>query len=111
MKVYGDNMPKHNAFLSAVNREVQRRLTESHHVHTQMCLDAAMIAANDVFKMGPTRCPDFAVAFSEALTEIAELTMEDQKDDKNLWYTKAKVDERLKQICGDHFQPWEERYK
>lgn len=24
--------------------------------------------------------------------------------------SKAKVDERLKVICGDKFQPWEERY-
>lgn len=32
-------------------------------------------------------------------------------DTPDMEYTKAKLDQRLKQICGDKFQPWEERYK
>ena len=53
----------------------------------------------------------FADAFSSALREIATMTVQDGKSDKQLWFTKAKLDERLKQICGEHFQPWEERYR
>ena len=84
---------------------------ESRRVHTQMCLDAAMIAANEVFNMGPTRAKTFADAFSSALKEIATMTVQDGKSDKQLWFTKAKLDERLKQICGENFQPREERYR
>ena len=83
---------------------------ESRRVHTQMCLDAAMIAANEVLNMGPTHAKTFADAFSSALTEIATMTVSDGKSDKELWFTKSKLDERLKQICGDNFQPWEVRY-
>lgn len=83
---------------------------ESRRVHTQMCLDAAMIAANEVFNMGPSRAKAFADAFSSALTEIATMTISDGKTDKELWFTKSKLDERLKRICGENFQSWEERY-
>lgn len=100
-------MARRNAYLASV----QAGIAASRHIHTQMCMDAAMIAANEVFNMGPTRCKDFADAFSEALCSIAETTVEDAKSDKQLWYTKQKLDERIRQICGDHFLPWEERYK
>lgn len=97
---------KRSGFMRAVTAQV----ANARAVHTQMCLDAAMIAANEVFNMGPTRCEDFACAFTEALNEIAHMTVNDAKGDKDLWYTKAKVDDRLKKICGDKFAPWDERY-
>ena len=100
-------MARRNAYLASV----QAGIAASRHIHTQMCLDAAMIAANEVFNMGPTRCTEFANAFSDALNTIAKTTVEDAKSDKNLWYTKDKLDERMKKICGEHFVPWEERYK
>lgn len=99
-------MARRNAYLASV----QAGIAASRHIHTQMCMDAAMIAANEVFNMGPTRCKDFADAFSEALCSTAETTVEDAKSDKKLWYTKEKLDERLKKICGEHFVPWEVRY-
>ena len=102
---------KRSGYLKRVQNDVNRQLAESRSVHTQMCLDAAMIAANEVFNMGPTRAKTFADAFSSALKEIATMTVQDGKSDKQLWFTKAKLDERLKQICGEHFQPWEERYR
>ena len=104
-------MPKRNAFLSAVEKEANRIVAATRHIQTQMCLDAAMIAANEVFNMGPTRCQEFASAFSEALKTIAETTIKDGKDDKELWYTKDSLDKRLVKICGEHFVPWEERYQ
>lgn len=96
---------------SAFTRAVAVQVANARATHTQMCMDAAMIAANEVFNMGPTRCQAFAEAFITAMNEIATMTVQDGKTDKQLWYTKAKLDERLKQICGEHFQPWEERYK
>lgn len=96
---------------SGFARAVAIQVANDRAVHTQMCLDAAMIAANEVFNMGPTRCKDFCEAFSKAINEIANMTVKDSKADKDLWYTKDKVDERLKKICGDYFQPCEIRYK
>ena len=70
--------------------------------------DAALIAANDVLQLGPGRAKEFADAYSQALTEIANMAVDDTKD---LEYSKAKLDERLKQICGENFVPWEGRYR
>ena len=67
-----------------------------------------MMAANDVFNMGESRCAAFTRAYSEYMMEIVNMTCDDTPD---IEYTKAKIDKRLKQICGTHFQPWEVRYK
>ena len=100
-------MKKNSAFILMVQKEVQR----SRRILVQMCLDAAMIAANEVFNMGPGRCEAFCSAFNATMDELARMTLEDGKDDKQLWHTKAVLDERLKAICGDKFQPWATRYQ
>ena len=73
----------------------------------QMAKDAALIAAAEVFHMGPGRTPAYSAAFDQAIHDIAAMTVEDTKD---MEYTKTKLDQRLRQICGEHFVPWEERY-
>lgn len=99
-----------NAFLSAVESEVRRRTAGITATTSQMALDAAMIAANEVFNMGESRCQAFKDAFITAMNEISEMTVEDGKIDKELWYSKDKLDQRLKMICGKHFVPWDQRY-
>lgn len=76
----------------------------------QMCGDAATIAANEALHMGPGRVEEFQRAYQSALDGMSSLLLEDQKDDAEYEYTKAKVDQRLKEICGEHFEPWEKRY-
>ena len=38
------------------------------------------------------------------------MTITDAKDDRYIDYTKGKVDGLLKEILGDKFVPWEQRY-
>ena len=76
----------------------------------QLAQDAAMIAANEVLQMGPGRAKEFALAFTAAVNDIGVMMFEDQQDDKEFVYTKARVDRRLKEICGENFEPWEVRY-
>ena len=76
----------------------------------QLAQDAAMIAANEVLQMGPGRAKEFAMAFTAAVNDIGVMMFEDQMDDPEFVYTKARVDRRLKEICGENFVPWEERY-
>ena len=76
----------------------------------QIARDAAMIATNEVLQMGPGRAKEFALAFTAAVNDIGTMMFEDQQDDKEFVYTKARVDRRLKEICGENFQPWEVRY-
>lgn len=76
----------------------------------QIAQDAAMIAANEVLQLGPGGAEEFALAFMETINDIGILMHDDQKDDKDYIYTRGVVDRKLKKICGENFQPWEERY-
>lgn len=76
----------------------------------QMCIDSAFLAASDVFRMGPGRCEAFGAAMMGYLHEMARMMLDDAKDDPELAYAREKVDGRLRQICGEKFEPWEVRY-
>lgn len=77
----------------------------------QICVDAAFMAASDVFQMGPGRCERFGQAMMEYIHEIARIMVQDAKDDPSMEYSLETVDRRMKQICGEKFEPWEVRYK
>lgn len=76
----------------------------------QIVQDAAFLAAADVFQMGPGRCEAFGVAVREYVNEMARIMRADQQNDPEYVYTREKVDRRLRQICGDKFEPREVRY-
>jgi hypothetical protein len=76
----------------------------------QWCADAAILAANEVFHRRGKTLVEFYNAFIRNAHEIAQMTLEDAQADKSLDYTKVKLDEQLKAILGEDFQPWEERY-
>lgn len=77
----------------------------------QMGQDAAMIAAHDALQMGPGRARDFCLAYIAAMNRMAKMVVDDQKDDREFVYVKAKIDEQILLIVGpENFQPWEERY-
>lgn len=76
----------------------------------QWCADAAVLAAHEVFQRKGEKLVEFHNAFIKYANEIAEMTLTDAKDDKDIDYTKGKVDGLLKELLGDKFQPWEVRY-
>lgn len=77
----------------------------------QMGQDAAMIADHDALQMGPGRARDFCLAYIAAMNQMAKMVVDDQKDDREFVYAKAKIDEQILLIVGpENFQPWEERY-
>ena len=96
-----------NAYAKKLQAVMDTRLARQQMIDMQMAKDAALIAAAEVFHMGPGRTPAYSVAFDQALHDIAAMTVEDTKD---MEYTKTKLDQRLRQICGEHFVPWGERY-
>lgn len=104
-------MPKRNAFLAAVEREVNRRISRELAIQRQMIFDAAIFSANRVFSMGPKRAPKFGEVMAEELMSLAILASEDGKDDKDIVYTKTMRDKRMKRICGEHSVPWEDCYQ
>lgn len=100
-----------NAYLTKLQAQKAFELEQMRIFTMQWCADAAVLAANEVFKRRGEIIVEFCAALQRYSQEIAKLTLEDAKDDKEIEYTKAVVDERLKEILGESFQPWAERYK
>ena len=85
----------------------------------QIAKDAAMMAAADVFQCGPGRAEKFSKAIdayiidllTAACQEVAETENARGKTETDIYVTRTKTDERLRQIFGaEKFRPWEERY-
>lgn len=103
-------MAKQSEFLKRL--EAKYKVREGHKIMfaMQYAEDAAMMACAEVFGMGEDRAKLFHDAFCKHVSEISRLIQSDSKDDRDIEYSRADVDRTLKQICGKHFQPWEERY-
>lgn len=101
---------KPNPILAGIEARHQAELRASRIFCVQQSKDIMLIAANRVFGFGPDRAKKLADAFDEVYREYATLCVTDAKDDKEIWYTKEKMDRALQEICGEHFEPWDERY-
>ena len=100
-----------NEYLRKLKAQQAAEMRHQRMVAVQFCTDAAVIAANEVFNRRGEKLVEFMTTFMERVQEIASMTVEDAKGDKSLEYTKAKVDGVLKDLLGESFVPWEERYK
>ena len=103
---------KPNAMLARRDAVIYAQYKKRLDMTTQMCLDAAMIAANSVLQMGKGRAVEFGKVYMAAVNEIATLTINDAKDDPDFIYAREVLDRKLKRIVGEeNFDPWEVRYK
>lgn len=107
--------PKQNAMLAKMEERMRQRYDAAFEAKINMVMqmgqDAAMIAANDILQMGKGRAEKFCRAYMKAANEIAAIMREDQKNDDDFEYAKAKIDQRIRAIIGDDiFVPWEVRY-
>ena len=103
-------MAKPNAFLLKLQAQKAAELHHQRQFTIQWCADAAILAAHEVFQRRGEKLVEFYNTFVALANEIAEMSIEDAKDDKTLGYTKGKLDRQLQAILGDDFIPWEERY-
>lgn len=103
-------MGKPNAFLARQQARTEK-LCQMHREFTRrQCADVLMIAAAEEFGFGPARLKRLKDRYDKVYDEYADLITSDSVADPGLEYTREKVDRRLKQIMGEHFVPWEERY-
>ena len=81
-------------------------------VLAQMFMDAAMLAAHDVFGLGPGRAAKFMQAVKDNFQNMERMALSDADGgDQEIWYTRAKLDEALRAIVGEeNFKPFEVRY-
>ncbi len=98
-------------YIDQVQERYRREFALKCSMVQQLCVDAAFLAAADVFGMGPGRCEAFGRAMQGYVEQWAGMVLEDARDDKEIVYAKGAWDRRLAQVCGKNFQPWEERYR
>ena len=102
-----------NQMMVVANRMASAIVAEQTKARIALGFDAAIIAAHEVFNMGPGRAAAFADAYNEAMNELADLYVGDNKEngDKTLEYAKAKRDEVILKIVGEkNFVPFNECY-
>lgn len=115
VKPHGMNLAQAKAYEKQVHNETVHAEAyallqlQSDHL-LQQVMDAAFMAANDVFHMGPGRCVEFGNTTLRYMREIAELINSDFDEDPDLVYSREKIDQKLHKICGENFEPWEVRY-
>ena len=103
-------MAKPNAYLLKLQAQKAAEMRHQRYFTIQWCADAAILAANEVFQRKGDKLVEFYNAFVKYAHEIADMALEDAKDDKTMGYTKGKLDARLQELLGDDFLPYEERY-
>ena len=103
-------MAKKNSFLAKMEAKQEQELAFMRRFTMQQCKDMMLIAAHEAFGFGPDRAKVLGDTFDKVFLEYAQMTIADSRDDKELWYTKEKVDTKLKEVCGENFSPWQERY-
>lgn len=100
-------MPKQSSFLKKIQAEQDRSNLETMRFTRQNMMDVSMVALNEEFGFGEERLHRFAEKVQEVYCEYADLWNTDTRD---VTYARGKMDRALKQICGKHFLPWDERY-
>ena len=103
---------KQSGFLAKIEARHQRELEEVElatlRFTRQVMMDATCIALNEVCGFGPDRIKRVIDAVAENYSEFADLINNDTDDQDYSW---TKLDKKLKQVCGEYFVPFEERYK
>lgn len=106
-------MAKKNMMLLMAQDMCRQLVAEQTKTRLALGCDAAVIAANRVFHMGPGRAAAFAQAYSEAMEELAGMFLDDARENKDagIDYAKGKRDEIIRRIVGeDNFVPFDRFY-
>lgn len=106
-------MAKKNMMLLMAQEMCKKLVEEQTLVRLSMSFDAAIIAANKAFHMGPGRFPAFSEAYNEALQWLGDMFISDAREnhDAQIEYAKGKRDQLILSIVGEnHFTPFDAFY-
>jgi len=107
---------KNQVVLILAERISKKLVAEQTTARLALAFDAAILAAHEVFGMGPGRAPAFRDAYMDAMEELAGMFIEDAdkktgNGDRDLAFAKAKRDEAIRKIVGDElFVPFDRDY-
>ena len=97
---------KRNSYLDRVQKQKEAAALEAHRFTRQLMVDLPYIALARQ-GLGKKRLTQYANDLQEIFAEYADIW---NGDDPDTEFARAKLDEKLRQIFGDDFQPWEVRY-
>lgn len=102
-------MAKRNSFVDRLARERNADIAVNRRLARTYMLDMVTIALG---RLGwrESRFKKFDEALTAACEDYGKLILDDSKDDKDIWYSKDKLDEELKRYVGGLFVPYDERY-
>lgn len=103
-------MAKQSGLLKRLQAASEQERKRRDYMIIRQSLDMACIALNDAFGFGADRLRRFADAYQRTWMDYAHMTVDDASDDKNIVYSVAKFEEKLKSICGRYYVPREQRY-
>lgn len=106
-------MAKQSSMLKLAQAIARETIANQTRARLSIAFDAALIAAHEVFQLGPGRAAAFANAYGKAMDDLATLFIADcdENNDKQLVYAKAKRDELIRSIVGEkNFQPFDRCY-
>lgn len=106
-------MAKKNMMLLMAQEMCKKLVEEQTLVRLSMSFDAAIIAANKAFHMGPGRFPVFSEAYNEALQWLSDMFISDAREnhDAQIEYAKGKRDQLIRRIVGEeNFVPFDAFY-
>lgn len=95
--------------LEQVRREYEQKLEMERHFSRVFQLDMVTLALGRM-GFGEKRFRAFDKMLSEVQSEFVDSVHEDMKDDPDVWYSKGKLDQELKQYTGKFFVPFDRRY-
>lgn len=96
-----------NRYATQLVMKKQAEFIEWQRFIRQLSADIAEITLNRVYGIGKERMVRFAEEYAQLYNEVITAWNQDAEGRE---YTKDLVDRGLKQIFGDSFIPWEERY-
>ena len=101
-----------NAYLAQLEQRVQDRARVSQYVNERQSLDALIVSINEEFGFGVERINRLVSRYIETRKEIADMFLDDRhkNNDKELSYSKGKLDKRLQSIMGPDYPEHDVRY-
>lgn len=102
-------MAKRNSFIDRLARDREAEISVARKQSRRYMLDMVTLALG---RLGwrESRFQRFDKVLSEVCEDYGKLILDDAKADKELWYSKEKMDNELKRYVGRFFIPWDERY-
>lgn len=100
-------MAKKNAYLERIELAREAGFMVGQKFVRQLCMDLSAIVLNREFGFGAERIKRYNDAMSAMYGEYADTW---NKDSKDVMYAKSTMDRALRQIWGERFQTWDERY-